>query len=180
MLTVFLRPPKRLALIGLCCLSWTVPGLAATQSAKLPVAPKWRPFERQFKSSVLYSNALQDVTLSVVFTSPIGETNQVYGFWDGSRNWKVRFSPYLPGRWTFRTTCSDSANKGLHEVSGQFLCVAPTTKTVFDQHGPVRVARDRHHFEHADGRPFLWFADRAGSANVFDRHSARQAKAARG
>ena len=26
-------------------------------------------------------------------------------------------------------------------------------------HGPLRVAADRRHFEHADGTPFFWLAD---------------------
>jgi hypothetical protein len=31
--------------------------------------------------------------------------------------------------------------------------------TRFQRHGPVRVARDHRHFEHADGTPFFWLAD---------------------
>lgn len=27
------------------------------------------------------------------------------------------------------------------------------------RHGPIRVARDRRHFEHADGTPFFWLGD---------------------
>jgi hypothetical protein len=147
-----------IALVSLLCAGWTH---AATQSATVPVVAKWGRFERPFRSTLAYSNALQDVTLSIVFTSPLGETNQIYGFWDGSRVWKVRFAPNLPGRWTFRTTCSDTANKGLHNQSGEFLCAAATGKTLFGRHGPVRVARDRHHLEHADGTSFFWFADTA-------------------
>ena len=61
------------------------------------VVPKWGRFEQSFKSGVLYSNALQDATLTVLFTSPLGETNLVYGFWDGDKNWRVRFSPKPAG-----------------------------------------------------------------------------------
>src|SRR5205823_12980537 len=28
-----------------------------------------------------------------------------------------------------------------------------------DRHGPLRVAADKKHFEHADGTPFFWLAD---------------------
>ncbi|HWX18439.1 MAG TPA: hypothetical protein VN578_00905, partial [Candidatus Binatia bacterium] len=49
---------------------------AATQSPKEPVVPKWERFEHEFRSSVVYSNALQDATLVAVFTSPLGETRQ--------------------------------------------------------------------------------------------------------
>src|SRR5205823_1709658 len=95
----------------------------------------------------------------VVFTSPLGETNQVYGFWDSGKTWRVRFSPNLPGRWSYKTTCSDPDNKGLHHQTGNFLCTSATGTNRFDQHGPVRVAQDRRHFEHADGTAFFWLAD---------------------
>ena len=131
----------------------------ATQSGKTTVVAKWDRFEKAFRSSVGYSNALQEATLRVVFTSPRGETNLVYGFWDGGRTWRARFSPNMLGRWQFRTTCSDTANRGLHNQAGEFVCTAATGLTLFNQHGPVRVARDHRHFEHSDGTPFFWLAD---------------------
>src|SRR5207249_4368756 len=88
--------------------------LPAEPSPQMPVVSKWGRFEQSFKSSVAYSHPLQDATLTVIFTSPLGETSQVYGFWDGGKAWRVRFSPSQPGRWSFRTTCSDAANPGLH------------------------------------------------------------------
>jgi len=131
----------------------------ATQSKKIPTVAKWGRYERSFKSSVNYSNALQDATLTAVFISPLGETNRVYGFWDGGRAWRVRFSPDQPGRWNFTTACSDTGNKGLNNQSGEFLCTAATGQSRFNQHGPIRVARDHRHFEHADSTPFFWLAD---------------------
>jgi hypothetical protein len=131
----------------------------AAESKKMPLVAKWGRFEQSFKSSASYSNALQKARLAVVFTSPAGETNSVEGFWDGGKTWKVRFSPDQPGRWTFKTTCSDANNTGLHNQSGEFTCTAASGKSLFEQHGHVRVARDRRHFEHADGTPFLWLAD---------------------
>jgi hypothetical protein len=95
----------------------------------------------------------------VVFTSPLGETNLVYGFWDGQKTWRVRFSPSQPGRWTYRTTCSDTPNRGLHNRVGEFLCSAPIGRSPFHLHGQVQAARDHHHLEYADGTPFFWLAD---------------------
>lgn len=133
--------------------------LPAAQSPKLPIVAKWGRFEHTFRSSVNYPNALQDATLTVLVTSPLGETNRVYGFWDGGRTWRVRFSPNQPGRWSFTTICSDASNRGLHQQSGEFVCTAITGQSRFNQHGPVRVARERRHLEHADGTPFFWLAD---------------------
>jgi hypothetical protein len=148
---------SRLAALALLLLPAGVCSVAA--SDKPPVIAKWGRFEHSFKSTVLYSNAVQDVSLRVVFKSPLGETNEVDAFWDGGRIWRVRFSPDLPGRWKFRTTCSDKDNSGLHNESGEFICTAATGQRRFEKHGQVRVARDQRHLEHADGTPFFWLAD---------------------
>jgi hypothetical protein len=142
----------------LCFLALSV-GLVAAKSGKMQVVPKWGRFEQSFRSSAVYSNPLQDTTLTVVFTSPLGETNLVYGFWDGGRVWRVRFAPDQPGRWSFKSSCSDSANPGLHNRTGEFICTAATGQSRFEKHGLIGVARDRRHFEHADGTPFFWLAD---------------------
>lgn len=126
-----------------------------------PVVPKWGRFEQAFESSVKYENPVQNATLSVIFMSPLGETNRVYGFWDGDKTWRVRFSPNMPGKWGWATLCSDAQNKGLHLQSGTFLCTAPTGRTRFEQHGPIRVARDGLTLEHDDSTPFFWVADTA-------------------
>ena len=126
-----------------------------------PVVAKWGRFEHEFESSVSYANPLQEASLTVVFLSPLGETNRVYGFWDGGKTWRVRFAPNMPGKWGWAAICSDPANKGLHLQSGTFLCTAPTGKDRFNQHGPVRVSRDNYSLEHDDGTPFFWLADTA-------------------
>ena len=132
---------------------------AATQSAQVPVAPKWTRFEQSFKSSLPYANPVQQATLQVTFISPSGKTNQVYGFWDGGKTWKVRFVPDEVGRWSFQTVCSDPLNRGLHNQKGGLVCTAAIKGSSFHQHGPVRISMDHRHFEYADGTPFFWLAD---------------------
>jgi len=132
---------------------------AATRSTKMPVTPKWGRFEQRFKSAISYTNPIQEAGLTVLFISPLGETNRVPGFWDGGKVWRVRFSPSLPGRWTYQTICSDPGNRGLHNQTGRFLCTSALKIDAFTEHGQVRVARDHRHFEYADGKPFFWLAD---------------------
>ncbi|HVM51159.1 MAG TPA: DUF4038 domain-containing protein [Candidatus Acidoferrum sp.] len=129
--------------------------------ANVPVVAKWSRFEQSFRSSLTYANPLQDARLTVYFTSPTGGVQQVGGFWDGGATWRVRFSPDQPGRWTYRTVCSDARNLGLNGQAGAFLCSAALGYSSFQRHGPVRVSRDHRHFEHADGTPFFWLADTA-------------------
>lgn len=123
--------------------------------------PKWQRWELTLKSSVTYANPLQGAEMRVLFVSPLGETNRVYGFWDGGNDWKVRFKPGFPGRWQYYTMCSDTANAGLHGKSGEFLCTASEGISRFNQHGPIQVARDQQHLEHADRTPFFWLGDAA-------------------
>lgn len=145
----------------ICLLVLPVSLPAATSYSRDSIVPKWGRFERSFKSTRPYADPPRDATLVVVFTSPLGETRQAEGFWDGGKTWRVRFSPDQPGRWTYETMCTDWLNRGLDGQSGAFLCTAPIGPTRFQRHGPVQVARDHRHFEHADGTPFLWIADTA-------------------
>jgi len=135
--------------------------LAATASPKTVVVPKWGQFERSFSSSTAYANPLQEASLRVTFTSPAGDKFEVSGFWDGGKTWRVRFSPDLLGKWTFKTYCSDPANAGLHQQSGGFLCSVNTSQNLLNRHGTIRVARDGRHLEHEDGTPYFLTADTA-------------------
>lgn len=131
----------------------------AASAESIPVISKWARLEQSFKSSVAYADPLREATLSAVFTAPDGRTNRIYGFWDGGRTWRIRFAPDQLGPWSYETTCSDPGNKGLHRQSGKFICSIPNGTNRFAKHGPVRVAADHRHFEHADGTPFFWLAD---------------------
>jgi uncharacterized protein DUF4038/uncharacterized protein DUF5060/collagenase-like protein with putative collagen-binding domain len=153
------QQPTRQFLFALCLALF-----ATAASAKESLVAQWGRYDQSFKSSVKYENPFQQCALKVTFVSPAGQTNVVDGFWDGGKTWRVRFSPGQPGRWSFRTSCSDKANVGLDNQSGEFLCTSPTGQGRFAQHGPIRVAKDGHHFEHADGSPFFWLADAAWNA----------------
>jgi Protein of unknown function (DUF4038)/Domain of unknown function (DUF5060)/Putative collagen-binding domain of a collagenase len=153
-----------LVLAAGCLAAVTFP--RSVPAADASSVPKWGRFDLVLKSSVAYTNALQQAEVRALFVSPLGETNRVYGFWDGGKTWRVRYQPDFPGRWTYYTMCSDTANAGLHEQTGEFLCTAPTSDNRFAEHGPLRVARDNQHFEHADHTPFLWLGDAAWHATA--------------
>jgi len=123
--------------------------------------PRWTRFEKSLESTVEYANPLQEAGLTVVFTSPQGKVSKVHGFWDGGRAWRVRFAPDQVGRWTWKTTCSDTGNEGLHGQSGEFACIAPAGKGRFAEHGPIRISSDDRSFVHDDGAPFFLLADTA-------------------
>jgi len=151
--------------LTLAALGWALLMLGAeVRAASFPVIPKWHRFELTLTSRHAYTNAPQEAEVRVLFVSPLGETNRTYGFWDGGKTWRVRFAPNFPGRWRYYTMCSDPANPGLNGQAGEFLCIAATGDSRFDEHGPIQVARDQAHFEHADRAPFLWLGDAAWDA----------------
>ncbi|MBM3860702.1 MAG: DUF5060 domain-containing protein [Verrucomicrobia bacterium] len=48
-----------------------------------------------------------------------GRLLRVPAFWAGGKTWRVRYASPLPGKHTFRTECSDTANATLHSVTGE-------------------------------------------------------------
>src|SRR5829696_963870 len=98
----------------------------ARPSARVPRRGR---FEAAFASAVEYAHPLHESALSVTFISPSGVQHSVDGFWDGGPSWRARFKPDELGEWTFSTTCSDTANSGLHGQSGAFVCVDSVGET---------------------------------------------------
>jgi len=159
---------------------WTLVGVMGTSlctsrlhaaAARTSTVPKWERFEKTLESSASYANPVQEATLTAIFTSPSGDTHKVYGFWDGKNTWRLRFSPNQAGTWKFKTTCSDASNNGLHEQSGDFLCTAPSGKTPFTQHGPLRVSQDNRYLMHEDQTPFLFLGDTAWNGALLSSDS---------
>lgn len=123
--------------------------------------PQWTCFEAAFTSSAGYENPVQDLQLEVEFTAPSGKQITVLGFWDGDTNWKVRFSPDEPGKWTYRTRASQSVDGGLHNRSGEFECVPYQGRNRLYRRGALRVADNKRFLVYADGSPFFWLSDTA-------------------
>lgn len=130
---------------------------AAGQSPETRVG-QWTRFEAVFQAAADYPDPLGGVTLNVAFRSPSGQTHIVVAFWDGGRFWRARFAPDEIGSWSYRTG-AEPQDFGLHNKSGTFQCVAGTSHLELFRRGAIRVSKNRHHFEHADGTPFFWLGD---------------------
>jgi hypothetical protein len=119
----------------------------------------WMRFETSFRSDMAYENPLYDVERFVArFTSPTGRVKRINGFWDGGRDWKIRFCPDEKGTWTFETSCSDKQNKGLHGVTGSFRCVAHDSSLDIYTKGQIVRPKGCYYLTRADGTPFFWTA----------------------
>ena len=139
-MSAFLSPSGwRLAVI---VLAW----LATAACTDVSTVPRWGQFETAFASTASTDNPFQDQSLLVTFTSPSKRAVTVRGFWDGGRIWRVRFSPDEPGVWTFLTHAVPDDDSGLQGRTGRFTVAdrdPDDEGTVFERHGPVRVAASR-------------------------------------
>ncbi|MBL8213718.1 MAG: DUF4038 domain-containing protein [Bryobacterales bacterium] len=87
---------------------------------------------------------------------------RVPAFWDGGTTWKVRYMALAAG------TCRWSALEGLPKKSGRFRVeVSKSTTNPLLARGPIRVAKNGRHFEHADGSPYFFLADTAWNAALW-------------
>jgi hypothetical protein len=117
----------------------------------------WHRYEIQFASDRDYDNPLYDVeTFKIVFTSATGREKTVNGFWDGERDWKVRFMPDETGEWSWLSECSDGENNGLHGRTGIFACVRGDEEMEIYKHGAIKSLPGRYFLTHDDGTPFFW------------------------
>ena len=117
------------------------------------------PVEIEFVARNPHADPFNEVTLDVLFTDPAGKVHRVPAFWAGGAKWKARYASASPGLHQWRSECNDSSDRGLHEVKGGVEVTRYRGSNPLYQHGPIRVAEDRHHLEHLDGTPFFWLGD---------------------
>jgi hypothetical protein len=160
---------KKIFCSALCLLAVLAMGLSSASAAEKinadpkPAAPamgaeQWAVFEDSFTSARKYDNPFLDVQVDVVFRSG-NQQWLVPAFWAGGDKWTVRFAPPVQGDYTFQVKCSDPANQAMNGASQTLRVTAYTGDNPLLKHGFLRVAKDKRHFEHADGTPFLWLAD---------------------
>jgi hypothetical protein len=106
-----------------------------------------------------YPAPFAGITVDAVVTAPDGAQAKVPAFWAGGSQWRFRYSSSRLGTHAYRTECSDAANPQLHGVTGKIEVVSYRGDNPLYRHGPVQVAKDRRHFELADGTPFFWLGD---------------------
>jgi hypothetical protein len=106
-----------------------------------------------------YPDPFKEMTLDALVTAPDGRQFKVPAYWAGGNEWRFRYASDSIGMHTYRTECSDPKNPKLHGVEGKIEVVPYRGESPLYRHGPIRVAKDQRHFEHADGTPFFWLGD---------------------
>ncbi len=88
------------------------------------------------------------------------------GFWDGGRNWVIRFAATRPGTWTYTTSSTDP---GLNGHSGVLRVRTPTPDQIEENanyRGHIGISENGRYFRYADGTPFLLLADTLWAGNT--------------
>ncbi len=138
---------------------------AALAGLGSPAAAQPRPgiqrsvMEWSLSSGKRYKDPFNEVELDFIFSGEAGEAIQVPAFWAGDQTWRIRFAPPAPGRYSWRTRCTDTANQDLHAQSGTLQVAPYAGSNPLLKHGPLRVDSSHRTFQHADGSPFFWLGD---------------------
>lgn len=96
--------------------------------------PRYESLEITLKTDAHFNNPYdaRQVRLQGLFTAPDGKTMNVPGFWDGEEFWRVRFTPWQEGEWTYAITITDLRTEGAPST-GSF------TVTPSELHGWLQV-----------------------------------------
>jgi len=105
---------------------------------------RWDVFEIEL-SGPATGNPYMEVDLNAVFTLDNNSVN-VPGFYDGKGIYRIHFSPYKTGTWTYET---ESNTEELSNHKGQFNCTTPTR----NNHGPLEIIHT-YYLQYSDGTPF--------------------------
>ncbi len=135
---------------------------------------KWEVHEMEFTARESMDNPYAEVPayenshmLYVDFKGVAGEAGgrniRMTGFWDGGKNWKVRFASPWQGIWEYE---SHSKDRNMDGITGKLIVDAWTVGKLREnpvRRGFVRVRKEGpgadHYFEYSDGTPFLWVGD---------------------
>ena len=148
--------------------AWALTLLLACSAAEAveDTAGGWQRWEHELVSDRDYANPCDTVKIGVRFDGPNRQARTGLGFWDGDRRFVIRCAFPTPGKWRWRTTCSDAANSGLHDQSGVVHVKQAVGTNSLTRHGYLRVSDDGRILVHADGTPFLWIGDTCWAAPV--------------
>jgi len=127
--------------------------LACLAPAALAGTPQWGVWEERFTAKAEGST----LRVQAHIIRPDAGIFEVSAFWDGGREWVIRWTPDVPGKWGYELLSSDpdlNGKEGTFEVDP-----APGR-------GMLQLSKDRRRLEYEDGAPFFWLADTAWNGAI--------------
>ena len=155
---------------------WVLLSLAVQCTSPKETVVQWEVFEKELTTDKNYTNAQKycKVILNATFTGPENSSYTVPGFWDGENTWRIRFTPTLPGDWSYTINSSDNQIDA-PENDGGFTTVEPSDRDISvnpNYRGFLKVSDNSRYLTYADGTPFFWMGgtlwDGNGKIAVFD------------
>jgi len=126
----------------------------------------WTRWEQTLTSSKDYANPYCDVSVYVVYNGPSNRLIRGYGFWDSGNNYKIRAMFPVSGKWSWKTTSSDSTNSGLHGQHGTVTVIPYSGNDHLYRKGYLKVSNNKRYLVYNDGTPFLWLGDTPWAALI--------------
>ena len=118
--------------------------------------------EIKFNANSAHKDPFNDLEVDVLVDEPGGVKYRVPCFWSGGNQWKLRFSPRVPGEHRFRVEVTKGEDDLLSSYSGIIIAkeiVAYDGDNLLLRRGALRLSENRRYLQYADGTPFLWLAD---------------------
>ncbi len=131
----------------------------AAADSDAATVPQNTVFEKSFRATSAYRDPFEDVDFKVKVTFPDGREKIFPGFWAGQDRFSFRFSSHEVGLFSYVTVASNERDAGLHHHRGTFRVVRYEGDNELLKHGPIRISKNKRHFTHVDGKPFLWLGD---------------------
>lgn len=141
------------------------PLLQSQEASDRAALPAWQP--QEIRWAAVKDHPWWSLPVQVCFTHlETGDEITLSGFWDGNRDWMVRFAPTRVGMWTYTTS---SADPGLDGREGRLMVRSPTEAEMAanpNYRGHLQISEDGRFFEYSDGTPFLLLADTLWAGNT--------------
>ncbi len=127
-----------------------------TQVSFLTTAPKkYQKLELVLELAAEYNNPYnrEEIEINAIFTSPLGQSFNVAGFWDAKADWLIRFSPSSVGQWAYAITVKDTLGIS-PSYSGEFTVSESTTSGWIQTGKQFNNNYSNKYLVHHDGTPF--------------------------
>lgn len=127
---------------------------------------KWEVTDLQFSAKVPQGINPFTVDFSAAFTGPSGQVMEIPGFYNGDKEWTVRFSASEAGEWEYSTSSE------ITSLDGKKGTVVVSEKVTTGSHGAVVIPVDNpQHFAYEDGTPYFLMAYECDWLYALDYHN---------
>ena len=122
------------------------------------VTERWVAIDIPFEANKESKNIV-DTVLDVTFINrTTGTTMLMPGFWNGEKEWIVRFAPTECGIWDYETKTTGE-DVGINGIKGTLACNSYKGALDIYKHGFVKTETGKKYFVYADGTPFFYLGD---------------------